>query len=89
MVKSFQSTPSVGRATRAGKGAPCQSEISIHALRGEGDVTIFSKHIKSKSFQSTPSVGRATNNTNKELIYRSISIHALRGEGDVSICAPG
>ena len=35
---TFQSTPSVGRATAAGKAPiPADYNISIHALRGEGD----------------------------------------------------
>ena len=33
----FQSTPSVGRATKKSAPAVKPSEISIHALRGEGD----------------------------------------------------
>ena len=33
----FQSTPSVGRATRHGLGLYIYAGISIHALRGEGD----------------------------------------------------
>ena len=41
--KIFQSTPSVGRATlsKDWKCVPSQ-KISIHALRGEGDVIISS-----------------------------------------------
>ena len=57
--------------------------ISIHALRGEGDVRSFGyTAARPEPFQSTPSVGRATYHeppfANKEII----SIHALRGEGD-------
>ena len=33
----FQSTPSVGRATGMGGALEFIDEISIHALRGEGD----------------------------------------------------
>ena len=33
----FQSTPSVGRATRAIVEGLIENDISIHALRGEGD----------------------------------------------------
>ena len=36
-ILKFQSTPSVGRATRSLKGIVLTSNISIHALRGEGD----------------------------------------------------
>ena len=55
----FQSTPSVGRATTAARIAHCRCQISIHALRGEGDLSAL--------------YGKMT---------ERISIHALRGEGD-------
>ena len=35
--KKFQSTPSVGRATKCKRHSNKSYEISIHALRGEGD----------------------------------------------------
>ena len=35
--EAFQSTPSVGRATRYNAPYPINAHISIHALRGEGD----------------------------------------------------
>ena len=42
-------------------------EISIHALRGEGDIGDYSDKNGDTKFQSTPSVGRATNyQTDKE-----------------------
>ena len=34
--------------------------ISIHALRGEGDIIELVTAYSNKGFQSTPSVGRAT-----------------------------
>ena len=37
VINGFQSTPSVGRATRALAAERLGIEISIHALRGEGD----------------------------------------------------
>ena len=37
-TKKFQSTPSVGRATNNNEKNKKYSNISIHALRGEGDV---------------------------------------------------
>ena len=55
----FQSTPSVGRATNNGLNVKVDDDISIHALRGEGD------------FGSVRAVS-----------VNDISIHALRGEGD-------
>ena len=39
----FQSTPSVGRATRNISAPDTARGISIHALRGEGDVTSILK----------------------------------------------
>ena len=56
--------------------------ISIHALRGEGDLLIKRNISAVVIFQSTPSVGRATQKLQKEWRYKNISIHALRGEGD-------
>ena len=37
----FQSTPSVGRATTKSVKMPQNHEISIHALRGEGDICLI------------------------------------------------
>ena len=80
----FQSTPSVGRATfEVLIQCLATVAISIHALRGEGDlVPIPAGSTIQPLFQSTPSVGRAT----KDFLIRqepaNISIHALRGEGD-------
>ena len=37
-AKKFQSTPSVGRATFITQFKVLFSNISIHALRGEGDI---------------------------------------------------
>ena len=55
----FQSTPSVGRATEVTQTVYFITNISIHALRGEGDLNDAYNELQS-----------------------SISIHALRGEGD-------
>ena len=56
----FQSTPSVGRATCTAENCDACANISIHALRGEGDQNAAFAAIASHRFQSTPSVGRAT-----------------------------
>ena len=56
--------------------------ISIHALRGEGDVGDYSDKNGDTKFQSTPSVGRATKLIVPPKYLIGISIHALRGEGD-------
>ena len=56
----FQSTPSVGRATNDIAENWVEIDISIHALRGEGDNVVGCYKIFGNVFQSTPSVGRAT-----------------------------
>ena len=63
----FQSTPSVGRATFAAVIITPKQDISIHALRGEGDYLHEQGSAIEDPFQSTPSVGRAT----KENYYRA------------------
>ena len=42
------------------RSARWEGVISIHALRGEGDVNIVGDVQGITAFQSTPSVGRAT-----------------------------
>ena len=56
--------------------------ISIHALREEGDVPLLLPGPSRNPFLSTPSARRATDigDPNWDIIY--ISIHALREEGD-------
>ncbi len=57
----FQSTPSVGRATASSfQLTLSRINISIHALRGEGDMPKSEDFLPFQVFQSTPSVGRAT-----------------------------
>ena len=56
----FQSTPSARRATLLTKALQAASEISIHALREEGDMVLKSPVVLSVLFQSTPSARRAT-----------------------------
>ena len=59
-IASFQSTPSVGRATALCSAIVRFRVISIHALRGEGDASRHFRYLSIHIFQSTPSVGRAT-----------------------------
>ena len=59
-IPPFQSTPSVGRATRGRSFYRRYKNISIHALRGEGDRSGMISSSIIQRFQSTPSVGRAT-----------------------------
>src|SRR5699024_9936777 len=56
----FLSTPSVGRATDLHTCACFPRDISIHALRGEGDRDQDVDLYGAARFLSTPSVGRAT-----------------------------
>ena len=58
-------------------------QISIHALREEGDQGNTAALSVTTIFLSTPSARRATNN--KSVLFEAlcISIHALREEGDM------
>ena len=58
------------------------SNISIHALREEGDRVMHSQLKHRDEFQSTPSARRATAPYPRPLYRQRISIHALREEGD-------
>ena len=57
-------------------------EISIHALREEGDHTCRPPHLCIAQFLSTPSARRATKAARLTSRATRISIHALREEGD-------
>ena len=57
-------------------------EISIHALREEGDVLLKVPFYLLYKFLSTPSARRATPFSVCCCFCRIISIHALREEGD-------
>ena len=81
--KSFLSTPSARRATSLGLTDTINTQISIHALREEGDHGIHTSHLTSHPFLSTPSARRATGDDLLHLCCLAhISIHALREEGD-------
>ena len=58
------------------------TDISIHALRVEGDQVIVVEAPRIKPFLSTPSGWRATAKNGTLFYLHSISIHALRVEGD-------
>ena len=81
-VSVFLSTPSARRATRPSKTQGLRSEISIHALREEGDLDGEGNLTDSGKFLSTPSARRATVWLRKTQGMGDISIHALREEGD-------
>ena len=57
-------------------------EISIHALREEGDASVLGTIVGWVSFLSTPSARRATPGSTERPGMPLISIHALREEGD-------
>ena len=80
---NFYPRPPRGGRRAALPSAECLENISIHALREEGDKTFVGSEKALKLFLSTPSARRATNpNACGEATF-DISIHALREEGDL------
>ena len=81
----FLSTPSARRATKPAKQEPRQRQISIHALREEGDSTMprsrrpstISIHALREEGDPRPCSPRCC--------HTRISIHALREEGDPQV----
>ena len=65
-----------------GHGVGHHIDISIHALREEGDDRPAEFEADGQIFLSTPSVRRATPSFGVVLRFCPISIHALREEGD-------
>ena len=61
------------------------SEISIHALREEGDLGATIDRLHRAIFLSTPSARRATCMGQRVFLLSPISIHALREEGDACL----
>ena len=83
--KKFLSTPSARRATKV-LLTMCQLfEISIHALREEGDALSSRSYRSATKFLSTPSARRATSDGIAKNSSLLISIHALREEGDFQL----
>ena len=78
----FLSTPSARRATPCPDRPYNRTNISIHALREEGDYCISNLLICEGIFLSTPSARRATGCLISYVLVSEISIHALRKEGD-------
>ena len=68
------------RRPRGHEAAP--NQISIHALREEGDVRALMDSYGLELFLSTPSARRATRQHGRRSSGAEISIHALREEGD-------
>ena len=78
----FLSTPSARRATHYNVDICANNEISIHALREEGDIFVIVGASRPQKFLSTPSARRATAAVKNTAQVVDISIHALREEGD-------
>ena len=78
----FLSTPSARRATVHTQQPLWEREISIHALREEGDWMAVPRFAALFRFLSTPSARRATGDASGVQRAPVISIHALREEGD-------
>ena len=78
----FLSTPSARRATNYRHLILAAQNISIHALREEGDLPFCPASSRRGQFLSTPSARRATSHRPGEPRGPDISIHALREEGD-------
>ena len=87
-LKKFLSTPSARRATKEENALELLEEISIHALREEGDPNLQHFSIGLFEFLSTPSARRATAWGGKTIKSYKISIHALREEGDFRSLRP-
>mgnify|MGYP000872011576 CR=1 FL=1 len=88
-VSKFLSTPSARRATFRHQDSLRGRQISIHALREEGDFTRSQLGAGASGFLSTPSARRATLPIQFCQPVRRISIHALREEGDLCGSAVG
>ena len=81
-AERFLSTPSARRATQTTKQGEKDWDISIHALREEGDMLGSAEAANEAIFLSTPSARRATPDRHRVQRSNRISIHALREEGD-------
>ena len=79
----FLSTPSARRATENDTGPWVQTQISIHALREEGDHTQGTTHTPGRYFYPRPPRGGRHDYFVRKAKELKISIHALREEGDL------
>ena len=83
MSNEFLSTPSARRATDKQVCSLCGGQdISIHALREEGDHAVATTHPGAADFYPRPPRGGRLSKTKKPRPFLQISIHALREEGD-------
>ena len=81
-ITRFLSTPSARRATSAEAAANRAWQISIHALREEGDNSFQCSQSSRLDFYPRPPRGGRPSLAFSLLCNREISIHALREEGD-------
>ena len=81
----FLSTPSVRRATASQVRPPKLLDISIHALREEGDCLIVRQRGPAQDFYPRPPRGGRPVTLGCSHIRVMISIHALREEGDMCL----
>ena len=81
--RHFYPRPPRGGRRSSGESILPLEEISIHALREEGDGTQVIGTCLGMIFLSTPSARRATYHRRSAAPVRQISIHALREEGDL------
>ena len=82
MSQRFLSTPSARRATRRQRFPDPVAEISIHALREEGDSRRTSSRSAFGYFYPRPPRGGRPPTVSLDHRLEAISIHALREEGD-------
>ena len=85
--KIFLSTPSARRATILACGAALAVQISIHALREEGDATRMAARARLANFYPRPPRGGRLPLLRCQTQPAYISIHALREEGDQGAAA--
>ena len=78
----FLSTPSARRATLPAQGSRRVQDISIHALREEGDEPGSRRRRGHGDFYPRPPRGGRRTRSPSFIVVSSISIHALREEGD-------
>ena len=82
-VSPFLSTPSARRATQQQQGQRQGLQISIHALREEGDASYHASFLRKSYFYPRPPRGGRQGYRGPETTDEYISIHALREEGDL------
>ena len=85
VVENFYPRPPRGGRPLCSQCTASAKNISIHALREEGDSAWYSLPSPTARFLSTPSARRATSRQRAGGILLVISIHALREEGDAFV----